>query len=152
MIFKYALVYIFVHDTSRYNMCPHTRTTYPDISLTTDQRAQYLLSKRLTPTRWFGRHRTHAHTHITRTVWFLVWPLTIVWDILGADSIRAVKLSVRHFVFEIPHLTFQLFDPRTVSLFLRHQYPHSSFKGRDLRANLSHNGPHCTASISSSEA
>ena len=39
---------------SRYNMCPHTPSTYSDIYLIMDQLAQYLLSKRLTPTRWFG--------------------------------------------------------------------------------------------------
>ena len=48
---------------SRYNMCPHTPSTYSDIYLIMDQLAQYLLSKRLTPTRWFGLHRAHPHMH-----------------------------------------------------------------------------------------
>lgn len=75
-------------------MCPHTPSSYPDIYLTTDQLAQYLLRKRLTTTRGFGLQRTHTHSHITREVWFLVWPLTIVRDVLGAVSIRAGNLSL----------------------------------------------------------
>ena len=134
---------------SRYNMCPHTPITYLDISLTTEQLAQYLLSKRLTPTRcslvWPSPYaRAHLY-HSGSVVSGLASNYRAGCFGCGLYSRRKLEpaLIKSHFVFEIPHLTFQLFDPRTVSLFLRHQYPHSSFKGRDLRANLSHNGPHC---------